>query len=111
MVYLGVRIGILYQFTIVKVIGYFSAILALIFALFVLNLLLFHSYIISKNVTTWEQLSWKKISYLKDWDKRHGSPFDLGLLENVKLVFCNNLKPYDFYLWKMPYWKPVTTKA
>ena len=44
--------------------GYVALISAISFALFVLNLGVFHSYLILKNVTTWEQLSWNKISYL-----------------------------------------------
>lgn len=84
--------------------GYLSIIAGVLFFLFVLNLAVFHSYLISKNITTWEQLSWKKISYLQDWEREYGSPFDLGIIENFKLVFMNGLKEDDFFLWKMPYW-------
>ena len=44
--------------------GYLTIILEAIFVLFVLNLIIFHSYILSKNITTWECLSWQKVIYL-----------------------------------------------
>lgn len=49
------------------------------FGFFVLNLFVFHTYLNWNNMTTWECLSWSKISYLKQWPRRLGSPFDLGL--------------------------------
>lgn len=90
--------------------GYVSLIAAVVFALFVLNLALFHTYLIIKNTTTWEHLSWNKISYLQDWKREFGSPFDLGIKENLKLVFWNDLSKDDFFLWKMPYWHPSQPK-
>ena len=68
--------------------GYLTIVLETIFILFVLNLIIFHSYILSKNITTWECLSWQKVSYLSNWPRKLGSPFDLGCWENVKLFFC-----------------------
>ena len=47
-----------------QVFGYISAFTASLFILFVLNLIVFHTYIMSKNMTTWEALSWGKISYM-----------------------------------------------
>lgn len=44
--------------------GYVAVIAAVGFGLFVTNLAVFHSYLVLKNVTTWEYLSWNKISYL-----------------------------------------------
>ena len=44
--------------------GYVALISAVCFALFVVNLGVFHSYLILKNLTTWEHLSENKISYL-----------------------------------------------
>lgn len=87
--------------------GYLALISAIVFSIFVLNLVLFHTYLIIKNTTTWEHLSWNKISYLHDWKREFGSPFDLGIKENIKLVFWNDLQKDDFFLWKMPYWHPV----
>lgn len=57
------------------------------FFLFVINLLVFHSYLNSKNLTTWECLSWKKISYMQQWPRNLGSPFHLGFKQNFKLIF------------------------
>ena len=31
------------------------------------SLLVFHSYLSSSNLTTWECLAWRKISYMKIW--------------------------------------------
>ena len=68
------------------------------------SLLLMHTYFISKNLTTWEYLSWMKISYMKVWPKKYGSPFDRGGQKaNLKFFFR-----YDFsrgsylYPWSMP---------
>ena len=68
-------------------VGYLVAVAAGLFVLFVLNLLVFHSYLILVNITTWEQLSWSKITYLNNWKRSFGSPFDLGFRENLRLVF------------------------
>ena len=46
------------------VFGYIACILGCLFILFVLNLIVFHTYILTRNMTTWECLSWAKISYL-----------------------------------------------
>ena len=71
-----------------KVFGYISAIVGSLFILFVLNLIIFHSYILTRNMTTWECLSWAKISYLQHWPRRLGSPFDLGCRTNWSLFCC-----------------------
>jgi palmitoyltransferase len=107
MVYLALKVGGNHELSALwRGFGVLTVVTGVVFALFVLNLILFHAYFICKNITTWEQLRWSKISYLQDWQKKHGSPFDLGVCENLKLVFCNNLPKSDFYLWKMPYWQP-----
>jgi palmitoyltransferase len=48
------------------------------FFFMVSSLFAFHTYLISRNLTTWEFLSWKKISYMKVWPKKYGSPFHRG---------------------------------
>lgn len=51
-----------------------------LFLLFVAYLLIFHTYLALSNTTTWECLSWSKISYLKEWPRKYGSPFNIGLI-------------------------------
>lgn len=68
--------------------GYLTIVLEAIFVLFVLNLIIFHSYILSKNITTWECLSWSKVNYLQSWPRKLGSPFDLGVWQNIRLFCC-----------------------
>ena len=50
-----------------------------LFLIFVMYLLVFHTYLAFSNITTWECLSWSKISYLRDWPRKYGSPFNLGI--------------------------------
>jgi len=103
LLYLAIRL--IYKETYVWF-GYLSALLASVFFLFVLNLLVFHSYILSKNITTWECLSWKKISYLRFWPKKLGSPFDIGFVQNTRLFMCYKQEVGNQYVWKMPYRRP-----
>ena len=72
------------------------------FSLFVIYLLIFHTYLALSNTTTWECLSWSKISYLKDWPRKYKSPFNIGIKNNLKLYFCYNLKNDNYFVWKMP---------
>ena len=59
----------------------------LIVLLNLVYLLLLHSYLMVKNLTTWEFLCWEKISYLGKFSKGKGSPFSLGVYKNVQLYF------------------------
>jgi palmitoyltransferase len=77
-----------------------------IFTIFVLYLLLFHSFLALFNMTTWECLSWTKISYLKDWPRHLGSPFNIGIPTNLKLYFLYNLSQENYFVWKMPKRRP-----
>ena len=70
-----------------KVIAWITVGFGLAFSLFVLNLIVFHSCLLLRNITTWEFLSWQKVSYLKEWPRKFGSPFDLGIGMNLRLVF------------------------
>lgn len=88
------------------VLAWITLVVGIGFSLFLLNLILFHSYIITKNITTWEFLSWSKVSYLKEWPRRHGSPFDLGFWANLKLVFMYTQQTGNHFIWKMPYRLP-----
>lgn len=71
------------------------------FDLMVTFLLFFHSYLIMSNKTTWEQLSWDKVSYLKEWPKKLGSPFSFGILRNIHFFCCRPL-PKDYTMWSYP---------
>lgn len=72
-----------------------------IFDLFVSFLLCFHCFLILKNRTTWEQLSWDHISYLSKWPKHLGSPFNLGGLRNLHHFCCKPL-PKGYTMWVFP---------
>eukprot|EP01055_Gregarina_sp_Pseudo9_P005721 Gregarina_sp_Pseudo_9__5720@NODE_828_length_2156_cov_4_363722_g777_i0_p1_GENE_NODE_828_length_2156_cov_4_363722_g777_i0NODE_828_length_2156_cov_4_363722_g777_i0_p1_ORF_typecomplete_len530_score53_77DHHC/PF01529_20/4_8e03DHHC/PF01529_20/1_2e30Comm/PF15957_5/1_2e03Comm/PF15957_5/0_52_NODE_828_length_2156_cov_4_363722_g777_i05452134 len=41
-------------------------------------LFFYHAFLIGTNLTTWETMSWHKITYLKSKKKTHGSPFGSG---------------------------------
>jgi palmitoyltransferase len=82
--------------------AYLVIVLAGIFSAFVLNLLIFHSVLLCLNVTTWEFLSWNKISYLSEWPKKLGSPWNLGVWNNIKIHLCYRQAQGDFFIWKMP---------
>ena len=74
------------------------------FILFVTALILFHTLLAAKNLSSWEFISWMKITYLKVWPRKYGSPFTLGSTsKNFHQFFCypfaNRL---TIYPWKMP---------
>ena len=60
------------------------------FTLFVLPLVGFHTYLVGSNLTSWEFLSWMRITYLKVWPKRYGSPFSKGWKENWRMFLTYN---------------------
>ena len=51
----------------------------------------FHSYLALANVTTWENMSWHHISYLKGLDPDVGSPFSRSWRSNLALYCCSHL--------------------
>jgi len=69
------------------------------FSAMVVSLFLFHSYLATQNLSTWEFLSWNKISYLKEWNPKWGSPFTQGMKKNLKFFFRIRK---DLNRWKMP---------
>ena len=71
------------------------------FSLMLLSLIIFHTYLILNNLTTWESLSWNKISYMRLWPRKYGSPFDRGSVQNLKLYFWEKSKS-KITIWKMP---------
>lgn len=79
----------------------FSMLSELFFTLMLLSLVIFHTYLVTNNTTTWEALSWNTISYMRVWPRKYGSPFDQGLSKNIRLYFCT--KPGEkIQIWKMP---------
>jgi hypothetical protein len=51
-------------------------------------LILLHTYLATKGLTSWEYFRWMKITYMKLWPKKYGSPFTRGTrLQNFKAVF------------------------
>ena len=87
-------------------VGIISVVLATGFAVFIIYLAGFHSYLLTKNVTTWECLSGKKISYLADWPRELGSPWNFGIKDNIRTHLCYNQTKEDFFIWKMPRKRP-----
>mmetsp|Transcript_18318 Transcript_18318/g.1611 ORF Transcript_18318/g.1611 Transcript_18318/m.1611 type:complete len:88 (-) Transcript_18318:62-325(-) len=55
-----------------------------IFGFMVGILIVYHTFLIISNLTTWENVSWDKISYLKELDEEEGSPFSEGIWKNIK---------------------------
>ena len=86
--------------------GTISIIVDSIFQFFVVYLIIFHSYLAATNTTTWECLSWDRISYLKLWPRRFGSPFNIGFLKNLKLYFCFTLTGDNYFVWRLPKKRP-----
>lgn len=75
-----------------------------VLSLFVFALLVFHTYLIGKALTSWEHISWFRISYLKVWPRKLGSPFTQGsFMANYRQFFCF---PYEkrlmIHQWEMP---------
>jgi len=66
-----------------------------LFSIMVFCLLMFHFFLALSNLTTWEQVSWRRITYLKGLKEANGSPFTRGVLGNVA-VYCGG-----------PHWCPV----
>ena len=81
-----------------------AEIISLFFFFMVGSLLIFHAYLISHNLTTWEFLSWMKITYMKVWPKKYGSPFTRGdIKSNVMFFFKYNFSTGNtLYPWSMP---------
>lgn len=75
--------------------------LVVVVAFFILMtscLLGYHSYLALVNQTTWENVSWEKISYLKQRHKRNGSPFSRGICFNL-WFYCWRKVPKSYTVW------------
>lgn len=55
-----------------------ASLICVFFFFMVGSLAVMHIYLALSNLTTWEYLSWQKISYMKVWPKKYGSPFSKG---------------------------------
>lgn len=64
------------------------------------SLLVFHTYLAFVNLSTWERLSWGKITYLTDWSKAWGSPFSKGVVGNLLYFCCERHK--GLVDWQIP---------
>ena len=73
-----------------------------LFLLFVSALLVLHTYLIGQGLTSWEYFSWMKITYMKVWPRKYGSPFSQGsFIDNFKDYF-SPINQYSAIQWKMP---------
>lgn len=51
-------------------------------------LIVLHTYLAANAMTSWEYFSWMKITYLKVWPRKYGSPFTQGSrIKNLKAFF------------------------
>ena len=83
----------------------------LAFSAFVIALIVFHTILASKALTSWEYISWMRITYLKVWPRKFGSPFTEGsTVANLRqfffFPFASRLRIYP---WKMPKKLPKLT--
>ena len=74
------------------VIMYIAFLICTAFTLFILPLNVFHIYLACVNLTSWEYLSWMRITYLKIWPKKFGSPFSQGVKGNLRMYCCYNFR-------------------
>jgi hypothetical protein len=57
------------------------------------TLLAFHTYLMLKNLTTWEFVRWDRISYLSIYSYRKSSPFSYSVLKNFTDYFFPTKTP------------------
>lgn len=68
----------------------------------------YHSYLALTNQTTWENVSWEKISYMRQFSRKDGSPFSKGILLNV-YYYCCKKYPDAFTIWQLTKKTKVTS--
>ncbi|CDW87169.1 dhhc zinc finger domain containing protein [Stylonychia lemnae] len=93
------------EWLLINILNILASLISFFFILMVGSLVFFHIFLSSNNLTTWEFLSWSKISYMKIWPKRYGSPFSQGRTkcQNLSQYFCpRNQRINYFTTWKMP---------
>jgi len=49
----------------------------------------FHLFLALANMTTWENVSWHRITYLRSIAQEKGSPFSRSLCDNLKIYCCS----------------------
>lgn len=76
-----------------------------LFTFMVACLIGFHLFLAAINLTTWEYLSWQKISYLKTLDWSKGSPFSQGMIYNLYDNCCRRVPKY-LIVWELYEAKP-----
>lgn len=81
----GINVGRWMEKYPLLVLGLFVLIL---FTLMVGPLLCFHSYLAVSNMTTWENISWHHISYLRSVSPEDGSPFSRSVGANLAAFCC-----------------------
>mmetsp|Transcript_12157 Transcript_12157/g.22364 ORF Transcript_12157/g.22364 Transcript_12157/m.22364 type:complete len:459 (-) Transcript_12157:2-1378(-) len=58
------------------------------FSLALVSLVTMHAWLAAANLTTWEYLRWRRISYLREFPPNRGSPFSSTLARNLALYCC-----------------------
>lgn len=74
---------------------------ALMLAVLLTGLLIFHTYLMVKGITTWEYFSWQNITYLSKIPA-YTNPFSLSIWENIKVYWLSSFKKQP-HIW-VPYW-------
>jgi len=80
--------------------GVFISILGLICALIAISLFILialHTYLASAALTSWEYFSWMRITYLKVWPKKYGSPFSQKSVKKNLIAFFTPRKSMMAY--------------
>jgi hypothetical protein len=72
---------------------YFFVAAVLLVTIAAFMLLAFHTYLMLKNLTTWEFVRWDRISYLSNYVYKKSSPFSYGLIKNLKDYFIPGKPP------------------
>eukprot|EP01017_Pseudomicrothorax_dubius_P045020 TRINITY_DN7710_c0_g1_i2.p1 TRINITY_DN7710_c0_g1~~TRINITY_DN7710_c0_g1_i2.p1 ORF type:complete len:289 (+),score=26.30 TRINITY_DN7710_c0_g1_i2:85-951(+) len=65
--------------------------LGVMICLITIPLLIWHTYLIITNQTTWEYAS-GKLNYIKFYPRGY-LPFNYGVIENLRIIFCHNNSP------------------
>ena len=72
---------------------YFFVGAVLFVTLVAFSLLVFHTYLMLKNFTTWEFVRWDRINYLSIYIYKKSSPFSYGFMKNFSDYFFPGKTP------------------